>query len=571
MIILGINHWFHDSSACIVRDGKLVVALEEERFTREKHTHAFPKQAVRRCLAEAGIDADDVDHLASSIRPGFRWPSKALYALRRPHRAAPFIKHELLDGILKQRRFRRWLADTWPVSATRPAIHAVEHHLAHAAGSFLVSPYEHAAIISLDGSGEWSSTWLGEGRGCEVQCFGTSDFPHSLGSVYEAATEFCGFRPNYDEGKTMGLAPIGDASRYIAQARDCVRVDATGGLHVNLSYFGYAYGERQRCGPRFIETFGPARRPGGEFEPHHADVAAAFQQVLEECALKMARYLKVRTGARHLVIAGGVALNSVMNGRLLREAGYEDVYIMPAAGDNGTAIGAAYVVFHSSLEETDRHVHDDPFIGNAYDDAAIESVLAGYKLAYRRSDDIAAETAALLERGAIVGWFQGRMEIGPRALGARSILANPAIPDMKDKINAEVKFRDAYRPFSPSSTIEAAGEFFDIDVQAPFMLKICPVREDKRALMPAITHVDGSARLQTVSHETNPIYHSLITELGRRTGIPVVLNTSFNIQGEPVVESPRDALRCFYSTGLDYLCIGPFIVGKRDLPPTPAS
>jgi carbamoyltransferase len=438
----------------------------------------------------------------------------------------------------------------------------VQHHLSHAAGTFFVSPYEHAAIMAIDGSGEWACAWLGEGRGRTVTCYNESLFPHSLGAVYEAVTEFCGFKPNYDEGKTMGLAPLGDASRFIDKARKTISVDVEGRLHVDLAYFSYQYWGYQRCSALFHQSFGSPRQAGAEFKPQHQDVAAAFQQVLEECALAMAAVLKRRSQARHLVIAGGVALNSVMNGRLLREAGFDDVYIMPAAGDNGTCIGAAYTVLHQELGQERCFVHDNPFIGNSYDDATIEHLLKQFKLTYRRSDNIAVDAASLLERGCILGWFQGRMEIGPRALGARSILANPACPDMKAKINNEVKFREAYRPFAPSSTVEAAQSFFDIDVEAPFMLKVCQVLPDKQSQLPAITHVDGSARLQTVRRETNPLYHELISQLGQHTGVPVVLNTSFNIQGEPVVESPRDAIRCFFSTGLDYLAIGSFIVSK---------
>ena len=568
MIILGLNTWFHDTSACLVVDGRLVVALEEERFSRDKHTRAFPENAVARCLEHAGLVAGDVDHVAVSIDPTRRWGAKTLYALRAPHRAAPFVRHELVGGIMKRRRLGRWLAETWP-GGTVPPVHFVEHHRAHAAGSFFVSPYEEAAILSLDGSGEWASAWLGHGTGARATKLVESEFPHSLGSVYEAVTEFCGFRPNYDEGKTMGLAPLGDPERFIDDARRTVRVDDDGRLHVDLSFFDYQYWGHRRCGPRFVETFGAPRPFGGEFAPHHADVAAAFQLRLEECALAMAAVLREGTQARHLVVAGGVALNSVMNGRLLREAGFEDLYIMPAAGDGGTAIGAAYCVLHDVLDEPRpaanacTGVHDDPFVGNAHADEDIEKLLVRAKLEYTRSDDVARDTATLLERGLIVGWFQGRMEIGPRALGARSILANPAFPDMKDKINAEVKLREAYRPFAPSATVEAAPTFFDLDVEAPFMLKVCQVREAHRAKLPAITHVDGSARLQTVRRETAPLYHALITELGRRTGVPVVLNTSFNIQGEPVVESPVDAIRCFFSTGLDALAIGPFVVTKR--------
>ncbi len=561
MIVLGINYYFHDSSACLVVDGQLVVALEEERFTRNKHTREFPDNAIQQCLKIAGITADQVDHIAVSIQPKHSWFKKVVYAVRKPHKAAPFIKHELINGFFKQRRFNRFLAQYWPTDK-KPAVHFIKHHMSHAAGSFFVSPYDKAAIMAIDGSGEWACAWLGHGEGNRVTCFNESLFPNSLGSMYEAVTEFCGFRPNYDEGKTMGLAPLGDASRFIDDARKTVSVTEQGQIQVDLSYFSYQHWGYQRCAKKFYDTFGAPREPDGEFETHHHDVAAAFQQVLEECALKLAAYLKKKSQAEYLVIAGGVALNSVMNGRLLREAGFKDVYIMPAAGDNGTSIGAAFTLLHQHFG-LDRHfVHDNPYVGNEYSDETIKADLDRFKINYEKSQNICGDVADLLEQGQIGGWFQGKMEIGPRALGSRSIIANPAFPNMKDKINSEVKFREAYRPFAPSATIEAAPEFFDIDVEAPFMLKVCQVRKSKQNIIPAITHVDGSARVQTVRKESHPLYHGLISELGARTGVPVVLNTSFNIQGEPVVESPRDAIRCFFSTGLDFLAVGPFLIRK---------
>lgn len=564
MNILGINHYFHDSSACILVDGKLVAALEEERFNRDKHTRAFPENAILECLKIAGLEAADIDHIAVSIQPTHRWGTKALYALKRPHKAAPFIKHELVQGFFKQQRFRHWVKETF--GANPPQVHQLQHPVTHAAGSYYASPYDNAAILSLDGSGEWACAWMGHGEGDKVTCFSESYFPNSLGSVYEAVTEFCGFKPNYDEGKTMGLAPLGDASKHIDSARQVVTVGDDGQISVNLSYFSYQFWGYRRCSEKFYKTFGEPRPFNGEFLDHHQDVAAAFQQVLEECALKLAHQLKEKTNAPYLVIGGGVALNSVMNGRLLRETGFDDVYIMPAAGDNGTSIGAALTLYHQVLGHpraaNATNAHMNPYVGNEYSDEEIEADLKRFKLSYTRSNDVTSDAAELLEKGKIIGWFQGRMEIGPRALGSRSILANPAFPDMKQKINSEVKFREAYRPFAPSATVERASEFFDIDVEAPFMLKVCQVHEHMQKVLPAITHVDGSARLQTVRSETHPLYHALISNLGQRTDTPVVLNTSFNIQGEPVVESPRDAIRCFFSTGLDALCIGSFILIK---------
>lgn len=561
MIILGINYFFHDTSACLVRDGKLTVALEEERFSRQKHTWEFPHAAVKRALREAGVAPADVDHVAVSIAPWEAWRSKAWFAARLGGRMLPFVKHELVRARDRQREFHRWFRATWPDGKV-PQIHQVKHHLAHVSGSYFVSPYEHAALISLDGSGEWSTGWIGEAKGTQLTCFGESVFPHSLGIFYEAATEFCGFQPNYDEGKTMGLAPFGDPERFLPAMDRLVRTSDAGSIVVDGSYFEYQNWGRQRCGARYHEAFGAPRRRYEEIEKRHEDVAAAAQRVLEERVLELCRILEQRSSAEYLVVAGGVALNSVMNGRLLRDTRFKDLYVMPAAGDNGTSIGAAYHVYNGVLGRQDRSVHDDPYLGTAYDNEQIEATLEECKLGYERSADVCKDAARLLHEGNIVGWFQGRMEFGPRALGNRSILADPTRPEMKDKINAEVKHREAYRPFAPSALAEESGAWFDIDVEAPFMLKVCQVRPDARARLPAITHVDGSARLQTVRAETNPTYHRLIREFAGLSGVPVILNTSFNVMGEPIVESPIQAIRCFYSCGLDALVIGDFVLRK---------
>jgi carbamoyltransferase len=318
----------------------------------------------------------------------------------------------------------------------------------------------------------------------------------------------------------------------------------------------------KRCSDKFFRIFGQPREKNGPFKKHHMDVAAAFQRVLENKVLEICEILYQKTKAEYLVVSGGVSLNSVMNGRIVRESSFKDIYVMPAAGDNGTAIGAAYYLYNGLFKQPRNFVHLNPYVGTSYSNEVIEKVLKGAKLKYEKYEDICDVAAKLLAEGKIIGWFQGAMEIGPRALGSRSILANPAFPDMKDKINAEVKFREAYRPFAPSAIVEAKDEFFDLEVEAPFMLKVCNVLKDKQSVIPAVTHVDGSARLQTVTQDSHPRYYELIKKLGDRTGVPVVLNTSFNIQGEPVVESPQDALRCFFSTGLDYLVIGNFVIGK---------
>ncbi|RUM94844.1 MAG: carbamoyltransferase [Thiothrix sp.] len=562
MIILGLNYAFHDSTACLVRDGELIAAIEEERLSRDKHTTDFPRLCVDKCLEVAGMDYGDIDHIAVSIKPTHMWKEKLFYGLRNMRNIRSFAKRELSLSRGRQQQLNYFLSAHWPQKHSRPAVHYIEHHLSHAAGSFYVSPYEEAALLGIDGSGEWATTWLGAGRGNSIECFGESLFPHSLGSFYEAVTEFCGFRPNYDEGKTMGLAPLGDPEHFYEVVSKIISVDEEGQVTIDLSFFSYQHHGRQRCAPKFYKIFGLPREPDAPFEQRHLDMAAAAQRVLEDRALELCEVLYEKTQADYLVVAGGVSLNSVMNGRIVRESKFKDVYVMPAAGDNGTAIGAAYYLYNGLLGKERNFIHSNPYVGTEYSNSEIIQLLKKYKLQHEVHENISSAAADLLQEGNIIGWFQGRMEIGPRALGNRSILANPAILDMKDKINAEVKHREAYRPFAPSTTVEAKDEFFNLTVEAPFMLKVCDVLPEQRGRIPAVTHVDGSARLQTVRRETNAPYYDLITALGERTGVPVVLNTSFNIQGEPIVESPRDAIRCFFSTGLDVLVIGNCVVRK---------
>lgn len=562
MNILGINYYFHDSTACLVRDGKLVVAIEEERLSRDKHTSEFPKLSIAKCLEFSGVSYSDIDAIAVSIQPGKDWHKKVAYGLKNIISSKPFVSHELINGLSKQRRLGSWYTSIWPDKEQAPPIHYVPHHLSHAAGTFLVSPFESAAILSLDGSGEWSTSFLGKGEGNTVEQFHESYFPMSLGSFYEAVTEFCGFRPNYDEGKTMGLAPMGDPDRFYKEVSKIVNIGDQGEINIDLSYFNYQFWGHRRISQKFEDIFGQARSQNGEFESRHMDLAAAFQRVLEDCALKMCQFLKRKTNLNKLVIAGGVSLNSVMNGRIVRESEFDEIYVMPAAGDNGTAIGAAFYVYNCVMGNKRNFHHDNPFIGNEYTNEKIERILKECKLAYQYHEDIESIAAQLLHEGQILGWYQGRMEIGPRALGNRSILANPSLAGIKDKINAEVKHREAYRPFAPSATIEDAPRFFEDLGDNPFMLKVCAVHEKSKELLPAITHVDGSARLQTVHKDTNPRYHALIAKLGELNDTPVVLNTSFNIMGEPIVESPYDAIRCFFSTGLDSLVIGNYLIRK---------
>lgn len=562
MNILGLNYAFHDSTACVVRDGQLVVAIEEERLSRDKHTYAFPRLSSDRCLADAGLKYQDIDHVAVSIKPTLNLGEKFIYIAKRPFGSKAFIKQELLRLYYKNKEFWNWYNAHWPEGGKRPQVHFVPHHMAHMAGTFYVSPYKTAALLSLDGSGEWATAFIGHGKDTDISLISESVFPMSLGSFYEAVTEFCGFQPNYDEGKTMGLAPLGDPSVFYDEVAKIVHIDGEGRIHVDLSYFTYQYCGPRRCSDKFYQIFGKPRGKKEAFADHHLNVAAAFQRVLEDRVLEICEILHQRTQEQYLVIAGGVSLNSVMNGRIVRESKFDDVYVMPAAGDNGTAIGAAYYVFNKELGKPRSFYHNNPFVGTEYSNEEIKKIIDECKLKAEWHDDIAQATAECLHRGEIIGWLQGKMEIGPRSLGNRTILANPTLAHMKDKVNAEVKHREAYRPFAPAVPVENRQEYFDMEVEAPFMLKVFDVRPDKRDVIPAVTHVDGSARVQTVRQEINPRFHELLTKFGQLSGVPVLLNTSFNIMGEPIVESPWHAIRCFYSTGLDKLVLGNYMLSK---------
>jgi carbamoyltransferase len=562
MNILGINYIFHDTAACIVADGELAVAIEEERLTRKKHTQTFPYAAIKACLKQAKLSLSDIDHIAVSVQPEKMLAEKLSYAARLNGSARSFIAYEFDRPEARHITFWSWFHECWPSTQGAPQVHFIEHHAAHAAGSYYVSPWKEAAVLSIDGWGEWTTTWLGAAVGSEVRTIRESVFPHSLGLFYSAATEFCGFKPNYDEGKTMGLAPTGDATRFYRDVDSMVEVTPDGELRIDMSWFAFEALGGELCGEKFYRRFGYPRVDKEPIEQRHKDVAAAFQRVLEEKAISLCRVLEKSTDAEHLVVAGGVALNSVMNGCILRETRFRDLYVMPGAGDNGTCIGAAYELYNGRMKQSKRYHHNNPYLGAEYSNDEIQRTLDECKIAYSRSDDVYEDTVALLRAGKIIGWYQGRMEFGARALGNRSILADPSHPKMKDRINSEVKHRESFRPFAPSVPAEHCETYFDIRVDSPFMLKVCPVRERRRNDIPAVVHVDGSARLQTVERTINGRYHELLTRFGKVSGHPVLLNTSFNVMGEPIVESPLDAIRCFFSTGLDNLVMGDFVICK---------
>ncbi len=557
MNILGINCFSHDTAAALLQDGEPVAFIEEERFNREKHTKAFPDAAVEFCLRIAGISIHEVDAVAFAHRAGIDYARGVADALARfPASAKRLAAQTYVDAglVRKQRSFLKR-------QGYRGRVVNVGHHQAHAAGAFFPSPFEEAAILTLDRGGDFLSTTLAYGQGSRVKTLKEVRNPHSLGEIYTAVTGWLGFHPNADEGKVMGLAPYG-TDRHVPVFRDFLRFTPDGLFQVNLAWFRYQL-EAGPLSKRFLERFGPPRVPESEITPHHQDVAFGVQAITEAAAIHLAIALWGLTGSDNLALAGGVALNSVMNARLLAETPFERVFVQPAAGDAGNALGAALHVWHQLDGQPRRWRMDHAFFGPEYTDADFKELLAERKLPFREVADPPAEAAELLSRSKIVGWFQGRAEVGPRALGARSILADPRRPEMKDIVNAEVKHREGFRPFAPSVLDERGPEYFDGYATNPFMLLVLPIRKEKREVIPAVTHVDGTGRLQSVTREGNPLYHRLIQEFERRTGVPVVLNTSFNLRGEPIVHRPEEALADYLATGMDALFLGRYLLEKE--------
>jgi len=565
--ILGITAYGHDSAVALLEDGRILSFVEEERFTRQKHTGEFPENALRHVLERHGVGLADIDEVAFFVRP---WQLAASRALRtipylprsagqffsyRPGSAVRFLrteahlrKHELARG--REPRFR---------------MRHVQHHVAHAASVFFSSPFEEAAVLSIDGAGEDVSTWLGRAVGDRIERLHAVRLPHSLGLVYSAVTSWLGFKPWGGEGKVMGLAPYGDPDRYWEQMRRVIDWDDHGRLRVALEYFDYhVSGWTRWTSPRFDEAFGQRREPESELTQRHKDVAAALQRLTDEVALAQARFLHRIAPSRNLCITGGVALNSVTNGRIAAEGLFENVFIHPASNDAGAALGAALFAAHTVHHRRREACADAASLGPEYDAGECAAAARAAGLAAEPLPDVVERTADLLAQGKVVGWFQGRMEAGPRALGGRSILADPRDPAMRDHLNLHVKHRENFRPFAPSVVAEAARDWFLGPEDSPYMLLVQEVRPDKRALVPSITHVDGTARVQTVRREVKPRYHALLEAFGRRTGVPMLLNTSFNVRGEPIVCTPGDAIRCFLGTNIDHLVLGDLLLHRPE-------
>jgi carbamoyltransferase len=592
--VLGISAFYHDSAAAIVRDGEIVAAAQEERFTRKKHDPRFPKHAINYCLEEAFIETDELDAVVFYDHPWLTLDrvvqSVAATAPRSAEQWAKAGSTLLGSKIFVDRYIRRALNSDVRVLFT-------EHHPAHAASAFYPSPFDSAAIITMDGVGEWATTTVGRGDGEEIEMLREIDFPHSVGLLYSAFTAFCGFKVNSGEYKLMGLAPYGDPVYADVIREHLIDLRPDGSFRLNMEYLGFLDSPLM-TNDRFHALFGgPPRQPESRITRREMNLAASIQKVTEDVVVAVARHARELTGLSDLVMAGGVALNCVANGVLDREKVFDRIWVQPAAGDAGGALGAALLASHTMLDvprkrnPTGRDTQQGSYLGPAFSSAEVRALLDrnGYPYIQVEPEERARLAAEALAAGKVVGYCVGRMEFGPRSLGARSILGDPRSPETQVTMNVKIKFRESFRPFAPSVLVERCGEYFDLEEESPYMLLVAPVRADRqiefdtsgfqagdedmlalvrqpRSDVPAITHVDYSARIQTVHHDDKPDYHAVIQEFERLTGYGVVVNTSFNVRGEPIVCTPQDAYRCFMRTGIDMLVLEDCILHKSDQP-----
>ena len=558
MLTLGINYsQMHDSSACIVRDGELLFAVAEERISRQKHDARFPRNAIAACLEFAKVRAEQLDEVCfgwQTAGPVFRHDLKCYAAGKMPLTYLTGLNSTLhfLSMWHQQSGAKKFEQQFGP---TRAKMRFVDHHLAHAISAYGYSGFDEAAVVVMDGRGAWEATSIWHGRGGRLEHILTIPFPDSIGFFYSGFTEFLGFQPNSDEWKVMGLAPYGQPG-----------VDLSAFIDVNTMPYRVLARQIAGNGTAFLAkanaVLGEPRVPESEIEDRHKNIAYAVQDTCEAAMMNVVKMAIEKTNCRNVCLAGGVALNSKANGKIAASANVDELFVQPAASDDGVALGAALAPYLDNNGKLPNKPMRHGYWGPSFDDEAIETALRTYKLSYTRLSDPAVAAAELLSQGKILGWFQGRMEFGPRALGARSILADPRDPEMNAKVNNAVKFREWWRPFAPSLKKEATGEYLESASDSPFMILTAQVRPEKRSVIPSVTHVDGSARPQTVEREINPLYWRLIDEFGKRTGVPVIMNTSFNLRGEAIVHTPTDAIRTFYSSGMDGLVIGSFLVEK---------
>lgn len=563
MNILGVGGYAHDASAALIAGGRIVAAAEEERFTRQKHQTGWPDKAIAFCLKQGGLKASDVDHIAFYWRP-WTWDGvrsvgrRLLYLPVHPVFSSGFLLHQLHDTAMFVFHMRRQRS-----LCGGAGLHYVRHHDTHAGSAFFVSPFDEAAVLTMDSRGEWATSVMYHGKGNRLDPVGRINLPHSIGVLYLCTTNHLGFRTG-DEYKIMGLAAYGEP-RYAERFRKIVTFKDDGTYRVDTSYFKVQHSPGRYVGytsQKFADLFGAARKPDDEITQEHKDIAASLQVVLEETVFHVLRGLHERTGSKNLCMVGGVSQNSVMCGKILEQTPFEEVFFQPAGGDNGCALGAAAWVHNQVLGQPRGEAFTSAYLGPAFSDADIEAALMTSKLDYDRPKDVARATAKLIAKGKIVGWFQGRMEWGARALGNRSILADVTNPEMTNSVNRYVKHREDFRPFAPVCSESAAPEFFEVKGASPYMLKVVRTTETAKRKMPAIVHVDGSARLQTVAEAQNPLLYGVLKEMERLKGVPCALNTSFNVKGEPIVCTPEDAIRCWSGTGMDALVLGPFVLQK---------
>ena len=596
MFILGISAFYHDSAACIINNGDIIAAAQEERFTRTKHDASFPANAINYCLKEAKIKPEQIENIVFYEKPFLKFERiLETYLAFAPKgftsfiKAIPiWIKDKLFQKSLLTKEFKSLLGDSvdW-----KERLLFSEHHLSHAASAFYPSPFESAAILTLDGVGEWTTTSLALGKGNDIKVVKEIKFPHSLGLLYSAFTYYTGFRVNSGEYKLMGLAPYGEPRYEKLIKEKLINVGDDGSFQLDMSYFDYATGLTM-TNKKFNELFGgPPRGSETNITQREMDLAASIQKVTEEIIIKLAYNISKETGEKNLCLAGGVALNCVANGILLREKIFDNIWTQPAAGDAGGALGAALVTWYSHYKK-DRQITSDmdamrgSYLGPEFLNTEIEAELSTFGAIFKKlsEKEIVDMVAEALSNKKAIGWMQGRMEFGPRALGGRSIIADPRSPTMQKQLNLKVKYRESFRPFAPSILREDVNKWFELDVDSPYMLFVADVQKEKRRQMtseekllfgidklnvsrsdvPAITHVDNSARIQTVHKETNPLYHALISKFKEKTGCPIIVNTSFNVRGEPIVCTPTDAYKCFMSTEMDILVIGNFFLTKED-------
>ncbi len=565
MRILGLSCFYHDAAACLIEDGRIVAAASEEAFSRKKHDSGFPNLAIRYVCGEAGLKpGQGIDAVVFYDKPFKKFDrSIRSHVDRFPAGLGAFVRR-LPQVINKELRIGKVLKDELDYGG--PLLFS-EHHLSHAASAFFCSGWEEASVLTVDGVGEWATSSWGAGRGNSLVLSGETRFPHSLGLLYSAVTLYLGFKVNSAEYKVMGLAPYGEPT-HVDAIRKMIHVRDDGSFRLDMRYFDFDAGERMFT-PAFETVMGQPARPleHGELSQFHKDVARSLQVVVDDTMVKLATHVVKQTGLPKLCMAGGVALNCVANGEILRRAPVEDVFVQPSAGDAGGAMGAALWAWNGLLKKPRLPRLPSVYLGPGYSDDEVQRVLDAEGAKYLRMDreSLLERTVALLTTGKVVGWFHGRMEWGPRALGHRSILGDPRDPQMRDTINRKIKMREGFRPFAPAVLEEKVNDWFQLDRPSPYMLLVAQVAPDKQAL-PATTHVDGSARIQTISHAQDPLYYDLIAKFGEATGVPVVINTSMNVRGEPMVCSPEDGWRCFMRTEMDVLVIGSFVLLKEEQP-----